>query len=691
MADKAVLCGINNYLKISDLRGCLNDVASMSELLTQHFGFKKTAIKTRLDDKVTKSELRKHWEWLLKDAAPGDRIVFHFSGHGSYTVDQDGDEDDGADELICLHGMDWNEPDSYLLDDELRAWTAEVPAGVFLTMILDCCHSGTGTRAIAPAASKSRGVEPQGAMTLVDYTTSITRLNMAAGAKSRSRAMPRDAAAVIEEILPESADQLGPDSVLVRFVQPPAEVQARIQRVGVKRGFRELDTDLRGDQGQMDAAEGLNHVLWAGSRSDQTSADAHIAGDYHGAFTYYFCEQAASQGSSAESQAIISGLRKQLVDEGFPQVPQLEPEDFSGGLFRGVTSTDMSDGITPQPGLDDTNPLSTAPPAEFWTELLSTLQSIQQASTAPGRGTTAPPSSVAQRGLVYVHGICPHRAGYSEPWWGAMSPHLQSGLRSQLKTNRHEVLWSRHVSPMDRNVTPMNSADQREMQTTEQRLRDVLRDRAIQEVATAVRMSGPESRSTESRSAVRGIEPNGPMPRAAFGIPGLDCVDDFTRYLVIDATRTAVLDEFHRVVRPMLASGQCIDVIAHSWGAVVAYEALRQLEDDGLPGRIGNFFTVGAALAISFIADRLRPRDGRKPTLVDRWINLDATGDIVGGSLQAVGLSIDREYLDLAPTGCDSFGWPLRLYTPACAHASYFRIDNATVNRDIFAAGMNHG
>ena len=30
MADKALLAGINNYLKIGDLRGCLNDVESIA-------------------------------------------------------------------------------------------------------------------------------------------------------------------------------------------------------------------------------------------------------------------------------------------------------------------------------------------------------------------------------------------------------------------------------------------------------------------------------------------------------------------------------------------------------------------------------------------------------------------------------------------------------------------------------------
>ena len=683
MADRALLAGINNYSKIGDLRGCLNDVESMNKLLMEQFGFKKSSIKIRRDQQLTKADLRKHWEWLLKDTSPGDRLIFHFSGHGSYTVDNDGDENDGADELICLYDMDWDNPESYLLDDELRSWTAEVPEGVHLSVILDSCHSGTGTRMIAPAASKSRSANNMQAMTLVDTATSIARLNKQSVAPG-SRSMSRDPAATINEILPESFDRLGPESVLVRFVQPPARVLERIQRVGVKLGFRRLEMNQRSDQGAMDSAKGMRHVLWAGSKNDQTSADAHILGDYHGAFTYYFCETVKAQGRASKSQAVISGLRKKLTAEGFSQIPQLEPEGFNEGLFGQAVTSDTDDA---QSTLDSSPSIlhgGSALPAEFWTQLLATMQSIQQAISQPGRGPALPPTPAQQRGLVYVHGICPHKAGYSDPWWNALSPHLQANLRAMLGANRHEVLWSKHVSATDRAARVAKPAEQRELESMELRLRDVLRDRASQEVATAIRMSNQSPLAND-----RGVDAVGPVPRAVFGIPGLDCVDDFTKYLVFEATRSAVLAEFQNVVRPMLANGQKVDVIAHSWGTVVAYEALRQLEDDGLRGRVGNFFTVGAALSISFIADRLRPRDGRKPTLVDRWINLDATGDIVGGSLQAVGMSVDREHLDLTPTGCDPFGWPLRLYAPACAHSSYFKSANTTVNRDIFAAAIN--
>ena len=83
-----------------------------------------------------------------------------------------------------------------------------------------------------------------------------------------------------------------------------------------------------------------------------------------------------------------------------------------------------------------------------------------------------------------------------------------------------------------------------------------------------------------------------------FGIPGLDCINDFVTYLRDDQVRAGVIGRFTDVVRPLLEGGARVDVISHSWGTVVAYEGLRQLEDDGLvEPRVHNFFTVGAALS----------------------------------------------------------------------------------------------
>ena len=152
MADQALLLGINDYQKVNPLRGCVNDVRNMQKLLTETFRFDPRNIRVLLNEQVVKKSVNQEMDRLFKDARSGDRVVLHFSGHGSYTEDLDGDEPDGQDELICLYDMDFADPETYLLDDELRHWTEKLPRSVQLTIVFDSCHSGTATRLVmAPA------------------------------------------------------------------------------------------------------------------------------------------------------------------------------------------------------------------------------------------------------------------------------------------------------------------------------------------------------------------------------------------------------------------------------------------------------------------------------------------------------------------------------------------------------------
>lgn len=71
---------------------------------------------------------------------------------------------------------------------------------------------------------------------------------------------------------------------------------------------------------------GDKHILWAACQADQTSADAHISGEWHGAFTYYLC-QAINQCENKKSrEKIINMVVKDLKENKYDQIPQLEGE-----------------------------------------------------------------------------------------------------------------------------------------------------------------------------------------------------------------------------------------------------------------------------------------------------------------------------------------------------------------------------
>jgi hypothetical protein len=145
MAKRALLVGINRYPDPADeLRGCVNDVLLMRETLERRYGFDDPrGFRVLTDRRATTAAILEGLVWLVDGATSGDSLVFHYSGHGSQVPDRNGDERDGLDEILCPYDLEWEHP---LTDDDLAAAVAPIPRGAVLTVILDCCHSGTGLR-----------------------------------------------------------------------------------------------------------------------------------------------------------------------------------------------------------------------------------------------------------------------------------------------------------------------------------------------------------------------------------------------------------------------------------------------------------------------------------------------------------------------------------------------------------------
>ena len=140
---RALCVGINDYpYDGSDLNGCVNDARAWAGLLAEHFDFPSTDIRLLTDAEATKEAVVSGLKDLLSGAGRGDVLVFTNSSHGTYIVDQSGDERN-YDEALCPYDI----AERVLLDDELRELFAAVPDGVRLTVISDSCHSGTVTRA----------------------------------------------------------------------------------------------------------------------------------------------------------------------------------------------------------------------------------------------------------------------------------------------------------------------------------------------------------------------------------------------------------------------------------------------------------------------------------------------------------------------------------------------------------------
>ncbi len=262
--NKALLVGINRYkLPGSDLQGCVNDVTNIRHSLLTYFGFTVKQIRVVTDERATKKNIMTRLEWLVKGAKPGDRLVFHYSGHGSQIRDRDGDElKDRLDEILCPHDMDWD--GTYIVDDEIARIFKKIPKGAHLEVFLDSCHSGTATREMR---------------------------------------MP--------ERLP-GEDVPGGVTVKQRYLPPPVDIQCR-EEEGLP-----VHRLLKG------VANPLSHVLFAGCRENQTSADAYISKAYNGAFTYYLCKHLRDTSAAITRADLLKRTRASLKFNDYDQVPQLE-------------------------------------------------------------------------------------------------------------------------------------------------------------------------------------------------------------------------------------------------------------------------------------------------------------------------------------------------------------------------------
>lgn len=349
MVDRALLIGINDYQVIGDLNGCVNDVRNVRDLLMRSFGFKAENISLLVDESATKDRIKRRLKWLFGGAGEGDQLVFHFSGHGSFIRDVDGDESDlntrpnlrnFADELICLYGMNWRRPETFIIDDEFKVLFEGLPKGARLTVILDCCHSGTGTRDLmapppdlAPMAPRRA---PQQSLVTVNVfgsgPTSALRggwgpVGGSRGGWGQVGGHGGGYGGGYGQVRGSDPTWGGVDgaSSQSRYLPPPADILAREDEWNPVKRIRFARSN----------GKPINHILLAGCREDQTSADAYIGGAYNGAFSYFLCKAVRETAGPITLGNLIRQVRQALVSEGFIQVPQLEGAE-EGNTFLGA-------------------------------------------------------------------------------------------------------------------------------------------------------------------------------------------------------------------------------------------------------------------------------------------------------------------------------------------------------------------
>jgi hypothetical protein len=270
--------------------------------------------------------------------------------------------------------------------------------------------------------------------------------------------------------------------------------------------------------------------------------------------------------------------------------------------------------------------------------------------------------------IVWVHGIGDHRPGYSAMWQTAFNPYLDLPADAYI-----EVCWetvfdaTRGTRSLHDNVALTPKEQQAEHQVRAE-LATILQARA-----SALEQSAPRSRTRSSNdNIVEWSEVYGaPTTRGALDwlFKPDEVLGDFVKYLVSRNVRAAVKEKAKEQLRPLANSDQRIAIVAHSWGTVVAYDSLLDLERELPTAHIADLFTLGSPLWL--VRRFLEERSGRKPNTLATWVNVHAAGDPVGSWLKPA-FAVDQDLR------VPAFG-------TAGPHSSYFVPGNLAVQRDIVA------
>ena len=287
----ALLIGIDDYPPpIPKLGGCVNDIREMRQYLEERVDpgnrelEQALKIKALADKEATRDAVIQAFKNHLGQAGAEDVALFCYSGHGSQQQAPEQfwhlEPDHLEETLVCYDSRTEGSWD--LTDKELAKLITEVSSqGAQVVVLLDCCHSGSGTR--APELAE----------------TAVRR----APTDLRKRPL---------------------DSFIFRFDELEATSSSR---------------DLTARPSGWDTAG--RHVLLAACRDDEEAKEYQGGGAARGAFSYFLGQTLRTAGGGITYRACskrASALVRGQVQRQSPQLEATVAEDlhrpFLGGVIR---------------------------------------------------------------------------------------------------------------------------------------------------------------------------------------------------------------------------------------------------------------------------------------------------------------------------------------------------------------------
>ena len=264
MSGKRALCvGINEYqhLPQATLQGCVNDSRNMQKLLTEFMGFGSRDITVLTDAQATKANIMSNLKSMVADAKAGKL------SHLVFSLSSHGTQ---------LPDISGDEPDR--VDEAFCPYDLKVAGNQW-----DKNHI------IADDELYNLFTQlPQNVLLEVYLDT----CHSGTGVKA-------------VDLLLDRRPRFLPPPSLEAFEQVENKKPRGLHVALLEKGI-------------------THHILWAGCRADQTSADAFIGGAWNGAFTYFFCKEVLACKNKLSRNEILAKVRADLKAARFTQIPQLE-------------------------------------------------------------------------------------------------------------------------------------------------------------------------------------------------------------------------------------------------------------------------------------------------------------------------------------------------------------------------------
>lgn len=121
--------------------------------------------------------------------------------------------------------MNWDDEKTFIRDTDLGRLAHKVDTGARLTVILDSCHSGTGTRGITANLRAAARVSADAALVIIQDTANQLAKHHGASAVDHAEGIAQASAGTMRSL---KQDESPP--VYARFVEPPTAIQQLIEQ-----------------------------------------------------------------------------------------------------------------------------------------------------------------------------------------------------------------------------------------------------------------------------------------------------------------------------------------------------------------------------------------------------------------------------------------------------------------------------